>query len=518
MRKVTSLQLPLRRVVPLAIIVVGLIVTSALVIQQVSAQASRTLKPPFKLIQTDKTGPRLSLPPLPLNAPVLISETFGTGFNPSPTLTGNGWHTVNLSGTLQGYSWGRVFNSGIMTDTAWIAQERFPGSLPEIKAGTPYTTNMNALLIYGPINLSDYGAIVASATYFLDVQTEDSYGLAYSLDGTNFVAVSNEVGRDPTLGSQRTAYYNLPGVAKQSTVWLAFYFTSTNHPIDALGVFLDEVIVRGVPLSKNYMPVVLNGYPPATPTPTPTLTPTPTATPTATPQVAYRYQYTFTSESNGNNPDFNRWGGDRKTSCGTNCDYDQALGQGLGNPGNSFKLWLQGVNGFGGSAPRQNGASLATATNFEYSADLFVYNGQLDASYGLVFAATQSTFPDSGDPWFAPQYNYYTLELRVSPSDRTKITQWQFVRVKNGGRSGVGNLANLPSTLTQGQWHNVKVTLQGTTLMFYLNNQYIGSGSTDADWNTDRRRFGLYIQTRASNGAGGPFEFFSDNITVRDLP
>ena len=79
-------------------------------------------------------------------------------------------------------------------------------------------------------------------------------------------------------------------------------------------------------------------------------------------------------------------------------------------------------------------------------------------------------------------------------------------------------MANSPVTLTQGQWHNVKVTLQGTTLMFYLNNQYIGSGSTDADWDTDRRRFGLYIQTRASNGAGGPFEFFSDNITVRDLP
>ncbi len=60
MRKVTSLQLPLRRVVPLAIIVVGLIVISALVIQQVSAQASRTLKPPFKLIQTDRTTQRPS--------------------------------------------------------------------------------------------------------------------------------------------------------------------------------------------------------------------------------------------------------------------------------------------------------------------------------------------------------------------------------------------------------------------------------------------------------------------------
>jgi hypothetical protein len=516
MHKVTSLQY--RRVIPLIVIAAALILVSAQIIQQVSAQESRTLKPPFKLIQTDKAAPRVSVPPLPLNAPIIISETFDSNFVPLPSLTGTGWHTVNFSGILQGYSWGRVFNSGLMTDTAWIAEERFPTSLPEIGAGNPYTINMNSLLIYGPLNLSDYGSIVVSTTYYLDVNAEDSYGLAYSLDGTNFMAMSNETGRDPALGNQRTASYNLPGAAKQGTVWLAFYFTSTNHPIDALGVFLDGVVLRGVPLSKVNLPYVANGYPPATPTPTPTETPTPTATPTATPQVAYRYKYTFTAESNGNNPDLNRWGGDRTTSCGTNCTYDQALVSGYGNPKPAFTIWLQGVNGKGGAGPRQNNVSLSTATNFEYSADVYVYNGQLDARYGLAFDATSGTFPDSGTPPMNPYVNYYLLELKMDATTRTKVAQWQFLRVVNGGRQALTTVANLPVSINQGQWHNLKVVQQGTSLKFYLNSQLIGSAAYDTAWGNDRRRFGLYIDVRDSNGNSGPFEYFSDNITVRDLP
>jgi hypothetical protein len=82
----------------------------------------------------------------------------------------------------------------------------------------------------------------------------------------------------------------------------------------------------------------------------------------------------------------------------------------------------------------------------------------------------------------------------------------------------VTNLANLPISVNQAQWHNVKVTLQGTTMSFYLNGQFVGAGALDTDWGTERRRFGLFIRTRDSNGAGGPFEFFADNIAVRDLP
>ncbi len=56
MTNTLPLQRSVRRIVPIAIIVVGLILISVLLIQQVSAQESRTLKPPFKLIQSDRTA------------------------------------------------------------------------------------------------------------------------------------------------------------------------------------------------------------------------------------------------------------------------------------------------------------------------------------------------------------------------------------------------------------------------------------------------------------------------------
>jgi hypothetical protein len=512
MRKVTLLQRPLRRIVPIVIIVVGLILISALVIQQVSAQEARTLKPPFKLIQSDQTlsGPDTLLPPL--NARIIISETFDANFVPASSLAGTGWHTVNFSGALQGYSWGRVSTSGLMTDTAWIGKEYFPSSLPALVPGQPYTVNMNSLLIYGPVNFSDYGSIMVSTTYFLDVHAEDSYGLAYSLDGTNFVAVSNEIGRDPTLGTRRTVNYSLPGVARQGTAWLAFYFTSTNHPIDALGVFLDKVVVRGTPLNKNYLPLVRFDFPP---TPTPTLTPTPTTTP-----GTYRYLYTFTSEAGGNNPDFNRWGGDRSTTCdGCAYTYYQTLINQYGNPQPAFDLWLTGKNGAGGAGPRQNGASLTTATNFEYSADFYVYEGQVDSRYGLVFDASSGTFPDNGNPPMNPSVNYYLLELRMDTSTSTKVAKWQFVRVDNGARTGLLTAATVPISLNEEQWHNLKVVQNGKVLSAYLNGQLLGSGNWyDTNWGNERRRFGLYIDVRDTNSGTNPFEYFADNIIVRDLP
>ena len=80
--------------------------------------------------------------------------------------------------------------------------------------------------------------------------------------------------------------------------------------------------------------------------------------------------------------------------------------------------------------------------------------------------------------------------------------------------------ATLPVSINQGQWHNLKVVQQGKVLSFYLNGQLLGSGNWySTDWGDTRRRFGLYIDVRDTNGEGGnPFEFFSDNIIVRDLP
>ena len=514
MLKATLTQRPLRRIVPVIIVVVGLILISALVIQQVSAQTSRTLKPPFKLIPAAAGGPHISLPPLPANATVVISETFGDGFVANPALTGNGWHTVNFSGTLQGYSWGRVSNSGLMTDTAWIAQERYPSSLPEILPGQPYTTNMNAMLIYGPLDLSDYGAVVVSTTYFLDVNTGDAYGLAYSLDGTNFIAMSNEAGRDPTLSNQRTTSYNLPGAARQSTVWLAFYFNSTDHPIDALGVFLDNVVVYGVPLSKAYMPIVLNVYPP--PTATPTATPTPTASPT--PQVNYLHNYTFGAGLN-TDPQFLEWGGKVvDANCVTSDPGGCTWGQDVvtsGNPDGALNMYQTGLNAYAAASPNNY-----APTNFELSADFYVIQGKSDARLGLVFDTSDSAFDWSRSNYFDPYRNQYKFDLQFNESNNTIMSYYRLQKYVTtaGAYQDIVAKSTLPGGLVGnvGTWNNITIQRVDTNIKVYVNGAllinindgtYIGS-----------KKYGFFLQTKLLNSSSNPLKVRFDNVRVRTLP
>ncbi len=515
MLKVIPLQQPLRRVVPIAIIVVGLILISALVIQQVSAQEARTLKPPFKLLQADRTpqGPEGILPPL--DAPIIMSQTFNSNL-PAIGLDQLGWHALVGKDATFGYTW-KYAGTEPFTDTVWAAGSNPSGGYPLLLPATDtYTNGMEALLVYGPLNMSDYGQAVFTMTYWLDTAPGDSVGVAVSIDGSNFTAVNNESIADPTLATTRTVTLNLsPYIVRQPVIWIAVYLKSDAALPNGRGMFVHDVFLRGLLLNKTRLPLVINGYPPATPTPTPTSTPV--ASPTSTPG-SYRYLYTFTNETATNNPDFNRWGGYRLTSCGTNCDFYQDLVSLHGNPQPAFTLYLQGVNGKGGAGPRKDGVSLSTATNFEYSADVYVYNGQLNARYGLAFDASSGTFPDSGNPPMDPYVNYYLLELRIDTTTRTKVAQWQFLRVVNGSRDTLMTAASLPVSINQGQWHNLKVTQQGTTLSFYLNGQFIKSVTYDAGWGDARRRFGLYIDTRDTNGDNGPFEFFADNIIVRDLP
>ncbi len=518
----TPINLPSHRTTrrrrPIVLLILGLALLSVFLFQQAQAQEP-ALKPPFKLIRAEH--PR-SLEPhgpvaLPLNAPIILSQTFDSTYTPVPQ-DQLGWHeTVGISVTIR-YTWKHVA-TGPLTDTVWSVG-RNPGGYPPLDPATgTYTKGMEALLIYGPLNLSDYYQLVMTSTYWLDAQPGDYAGLAYSTDGTNFIELGAQSFSDPTLSNVHIAYAGLNALAGKPVVWIAFTFVSNDDNLVARGAFIKDMVLRGSPFYKTFLPLTRRDPTPTpTHTPTPTPTPTNTPTPTATPQV-YRYFYTFSDQTPTNNPDFNRWGGDRDTSCLTpDCKYYQRLGRGLGNPGNALKLWLQGVNGTGGSGPRQNGASLSTATNFEYSADFYVYNGQLNARYALVFDASSATFQGDGEPPMSTDSNYYLLELRMDTTTRTKVAKWQFVRVVNGGRQAVTSAANLPMSINQGQWHNVKVQQSGNRLWFYLNGLLVDSVTDNYGWSSQRRRFGLYIDVRDSNGANGPFEFFADNIAVRDLP
>ncbi len=234
-----------------------------------------------------------------------------------------------------------------------------------------------------------------------------------------------------------------------------------------------------------------------------------------TTNTSLRYFFTFGTGAL-DDPDFIIWGSARSTSCGLGCTYDQNIVP-AGNPGGALTLAITGTQAQGGAGPRQNGVSLSTATDFEYSADFYIANGQLDARYGLVFNASSSTFPGSGDPPFAPQYNFYVLEMRLDTITRTQVAKWQIKRVVNGAVESITPAADLLFPITQGQWHNLKVHQQGASLSVFLNGILLGSTTYDSAWGDARRRFGIYVDVRNSNGVGGPFEIFADNIAVADM-
>lgn len=498
----------------IALLGVGLALISLVMFQRALAEPP-TLKPPFKINHSTEARPfGLNGPEaLPLNGTIILSQTFNASYAPVPagTLGQKGWQEAVGSAAINQYTW--MYTTTLpLTDTIWSAGRNPTGKPPLTDT---YTNSMEAMLIYGPLNLSEYYQIVLTATFWLDTKPGDFLGLAYSTDGSTWNDLYYASGADPNLTSPQTAIANLSALSGKPVVWIAFIFSSNNDNLNGRGAFLHDVVVRGTPYFRVFLPLVRLD---PTPTPTPTKTPTPTPTPTATPG-AVRYLYTFTNETATNNPDFNHWGGNRTTSCGTDCNYYQDLVTLTGNPSPAFTLYMQGINGRGGAGPRQNGASLSTATNFEYSADFYVYNGQLNARYGLAFDASSGTFPGGGDPPMDPYVNYYLLELRMDSTTRTKVAQWQFLKVVNGTRESVTSAANLPISINQGQWHNLKVVQKNDgTLSFYLNGQFVKSVAYDTSWSSTRRRFGLYIDVRDSNGDNGPFEFFSDNITVKDLP
>jgi hypothetical protein len=502
-----------RRIVPAVVIVVGLLLISAIMFQQVAAQDSGGLKPPFKLHRpANLSAPLGGVPPLPLNAPIVMSETFDSTFtqrfNNNVNDTTKPWHLVNANGIIDSsYTWGRV--AGVpLTDTLWNAALNSLGA-PQIIAGEPYTKNMQAYAVYGPINMTDYTSAFISVTYRMDVMeatdviSDDLFGMVYSTNGTDFTWISATSGRDPSLSIKRTSYYPIPAsVMRQQQVWIALVFTSQDRDdIDALGVYVGDVVLRAQPAFKLYLPLIRRD-----PTPTPTLTPTPS--------TVYRYDYKFGTGAT-NDPEFAQWGGYKVTGCGTNCSYQQNI-TGQGNPGGALSLYIDGTNATGGVTPFSAVPTAVTAANFEYSADLLLANGQVNARYGLIFDASSTTF--SSNPPFLPDRNYYKLELHISNTDRTQVTSYQLHRCSNGTCAAITSETNLPSPISMGQWRNVKIRQQGSNITFYLNNNPLVTASYDLNWGNDRRKFGMYLEAKGTNNVGGPLGITVDNVRVLDLP
>jgi hypothetical protein len=139
-----------RKIGVVALIGLALLIVSISIFQPASAQREPArLKPPFKLIQPEHLSAPLSgVPPLPLTAPIIMSETFNSAFtfparfNYDVTTTPPYWHLVNANGHADTtHTWGRV--TTFKPDTLWNAGTNPSGSVG-LSAGEPYTKNMQA--------------------------------------------------------------------------------------------------------------------------------------------------------------------------------------------------------------------------------------------------------------------------------------------------------------------------------------------------------------------------------------
>jgi len=499
-----------RRVIPAVVIVLGMLLISAVVIQQVAAQTDGGLKPPFKLIRpASLPAPLSGVPPLPLNAPIVMSETFDSSFivnvryNFDVSNTSVPWHLVNANGGIDSsYTWGRVAGAPL-PDTLWNAATNSLGA-PQIIAGQPYTKNMQSYAVYGPIDLTDYTSAFISMTYALDTLDGDLFGAAYSTDGTNFTWLAATSGRDPSLSIKHTNYYPIPAsVLRQNQVWIAIVFTSQDRDnIDALGVYVEEIALRAVPAYKIYMPLMQLDS-----------TPTPTPTATSTPGSNFLYNYTFGSGLNTDSQ-FLTWGGQMEYSCGTDCTVIQNVSTN-GNPGGAVNFSMGGLQTIAGTSPNHT-----IPSNFDLTADLMLVEGKADARFGLIFGASSSTFYVDGDGFtkMDASRNYYKFDLNIDPNDETSIKLYRLQRYDNGSATNLQGGTDFPAGVAHGlgQWNTVRIKRQGSNIQISVNG-YLAINLNDSTFTGDRK-FGIDLHARDLNNNSNPLKIRFDNVKVQQLP
>lgn len=505
-----SVSITPRRLGAAVLIGLALIALTTLVFQPANAQRGGELQPPFKIHFNEVSRPSRQLGPLPLTAPIITQTTFDSSFQLAYLLgSTTRWYAVNPSGSVTDYTWGRVAGEPI-TDSVWAMATNPPG-LPPVAPGSFYTKNMEAYLVLGPLNLSDYGQIVLSMTYRLDVKEGDVFGVAYALpenitpQGTDWNAVAGLIFSDTELSSQHTGYWSLPNVARRNNVWLAFYFSSNNDDELGRGPYIEAMALRGAPLYKVFLPLMRLD-------PTPTPPPTPTPTPTATPASTLLYNYTFGSGL-VSDPQFLTWGGKMNYTCGTGCDIIQDVSTN-GNPNGSINFSQGGFNLIAGTAPNH-----VIPTNFELSGDFMLVEGKQDGRFGLIFGASLTTFYAEGDDVkMDPTRNYYKFDFNIDPDNETVIKSFRLQRYDNGSATNIVGGTDFPAGIVRGQglWNTVRVVRQGGNIQIFVNG-WPALNITDATF-VGERKFGVHLHSRASNNNNNPFKIRFDNITVKQLP
>ncbi len=463
------------------------------------------LKPPFVFHADSRILSGASangFPPVPPSATRLLTETFGSGFNPSVgvTSTTTAWRVFIDTGSVNNAYWARVLPalSTVYGDTAWAPCGVCDGSGrdPDIDN---YPPNTGTSLIYGPVDLRDYYAAEVTFNYLLDAPPtlDDSFFYGASDDGTNFTGVPESV-LSPSSWQTRTLF--LGDHVGKSSVYIVFHFRSNGDANVGRGAFVDNVSLRAAPYLKTYAPLINKNFAVATPTP------------------QFRYNYTFDSGLGGDDPDFIAWG--RAYSSGSNpVIYEQ--GGGPGRSGDGMYLYNTQLN-----LVSMAGPDATAPTNFEISADFFVNTGKDNARYGLIFSADSTTFRRNavGEPRFDANTNYFKFAL-VFPAGSGNDTAADYKFERCAGDSAncidvVGRTA-LPGGLglAKGVWHTMTVRRQGAAITLLVNGTVI---RTISDGNLiGDREFGMFIQSQNANGVPPdkpPLEVFFDNYRVTQLP
>ncbi len=161
---------------------------------------------------------------------------------PGKTLESRGWTTILSDGFEGAWHWSTLgdpswrdtsYRACGGTWSAWCADDGLtpPG---------PYASNMNAWMIYGPIDLSDAVDAQVSFDFWLDSEANYDYlKWGASADGTSFSGYQRS-GREQACESRT---FSLSDHLGDSSVWFAFWFTS-DEVVQYEGAYVDNILIE----------------------------------------------------------------------------------------------------------------------------------------------------------------------------------------------------------------------------------------------------------------------------------
>jgi hypothetical protein len=491
------------------ILVCAAVFAALVVFQSVAAiqqqQEPIPLQPPFAF-QADAPVSASDYVPLPMNATRLLTETFGSGFNPTVGVTGTttAWRVFTDTGSIATSYWARVIPalSSTYQDTAWAPCGQCDGSNLDPDTDN-YPANVGTWLIYGPVNLTDYYAAEAVFRYQLDAHpaadgggTSDFFGAGVSDDGIHFSGF--QLTGDLIPPGWLTGTLNLADHAGKSSVYIGFYFHSNGDSNRGQGAFIDNVSLRAAPFLKTYMPSLAKNFSVATPTP------------------QSLYNFTF-AVGGANDPDFVAWGRDYHPGTTPPFQYEQGMVPN-GNPNNAMYVYNTQTNLVTMAGP--DPSVYTSPTNYEINVDFSVVKSKTNARYGVVFGAGSGTFGRNGSlPTFNINTNYYKFGLQFANSSDNIPDEYQLERCDGDGGNCVKLVVRspLPGNISvDGVWDNFTIRRQGSSIVVLINGvQFLSV--TDGTY-TGARRFGMFIQAADFNNTSNPLEINFDNYRVTQLP